>query len=130
MRHTVAMRVRFGHADPAGIVYYPRFFEWFHDVFEGMFEVVLGEPYAHVLNHRRVGFPAVQVECEWNAPARFGELVRVEVFLSRISERSATFEYRVLRDDLELARARVKVAAMDMDRHTGTRFPDDRGGAG
>ena len=30
MRYSRPMRVRFGHADPAKIVYHPRFFEWFH----------------------------------------------------------------------------------------------------
>ena len=125
MRHTIQMRVRFGHADPAGIIYYPRFFEWFHDLFEQMFEAVLKQPYAHVLNHRRVGFPAVQVQCEFRKPARFGDLVDVEVFLSRLSEKSATFEYRVLREGELLVTASVKVASMDLDRHTATPFPPD-----
>ena len=40
MRYSRPMRVRFGHADPAKIVYYPRFFEWFHDAMESMFEDV------------------------------------------------------------------------------------------
>lgn len=125
MRHTFAMRVRFGHADPAGIIYYPRFFEWFHDLFESMFEVVLDEPYAHVLNYRRVGFPAVQVHCEFLKPVRFGEMVDVEVFLSRLTERSATFEYRVKREGDLLATASVKVVSMDLDRHAATAFPPD-----
>ena len=125
MRHTFAMRVRFGHADPAGIIYYPRFFEWFHDLFESMFEAVIAEPYAHVLNHRRVGFPAVQVQCEFKKPARFGDLVDVQVFLSRLSDRSATFEYRVMRQGELLVTASVKVAAMDLDRQVSTQIPED-----
>jgi 4-hydroxybenzoyl-CoA thioesterase len=125
MRHTFSSRVRFGHSDPAGIVYYPRFFEWFHDHFESLFEIVLGEPYAQVLNRRRVGFPAVQIQCDFRKPARFGDLVDVHVFLSRLTERSATFEYRVMKEGELLATASVKVAAMDMDRHTGTQIPED-----
>lgn len=121
----VNKRVRFGHADPAGIVYYPRFFEWFHDVYEDMFEAVVGVPYAELLEKSRVGYPAVQVACEFLSPARFGELVAVEVFLSRLSERSATFEYRVKREGKLLATASVKVAGMDMDRHGPTKLPDD-----
>src|SRR5262249_54425760 len=110
MRHKKQMRVRFGHSDPARIVYYPRFFEWFHDIFESMFEDVFKIHYAAVLNERRVGFPAVQVACEFLKPATFGELVDIEVFLSRLSERSATFEYRVRRDGVLLVTASVKVA--------------------
>lgn len=119
------MRVRFGHSDPARIVYYPRFFEWFHDIFESMFEDVFGLDYASVLRDRKVGFPAVQVACEFKRPATFGELVDLEVFLSRLSERSATFEYRVRREGLLVCTASVKVAAMDLDTHTSTTIPAD-----
>lgn len=125
MRHTKKMRVRFGHSDPARIVYYPRFFEWFHDIFESMFEEVFGMHYASILNDRRVGFPAVQVACEFHKPATFGELVDLEVFLSRVSDKSATFEYRVRRDGQLLVSASVKVAAMDLERHCSTNIPAD-----
>jgi 4-hydroxybenzoyl-CoA thioesterase len=119
------MRVRFGHTDPARIVYYPRFFEWFHDIFESMFEDVFKMHYAAVLNERRVGFPAVQVACEFLKPATFGELVDLEVFLSRLGEKSATFEYRVRREGVLLVTASVKVAAMDLDQHVSARIPED-----
>ncbi|MFO0723544.1 MAG: thioesterase family protein [Myxococcota bacterium] len=115
MRYSRPMRVRFGHADPAGIVYYPRFFEWFHDAFEAMFEAVTGRPYAEILQGTRAGFPAVSLATEFKAPARFGELVEVEVFLSRLSERSGTFEYRVRRMGALLATASVKVSVIDLD---------------
>jgi 4-hydroxybenzoyl-CoA thioesterase len=125
MRLTKIIRVRFGHADPARIVYYPRFFEWFHDTFETWFDEVLRINYADVLNGRRVGFPTVQVATEFRRPARFGELLDVEVFLSRLTERSGTFEYRVRRDGLLLATASIKVVAMNLDDHTSTSIPED-----
>lgn len=125
MRHRKQMRVRFGHTDPARIVYYPRFFEWFHDIFESMFEDVFKMHYAAVLNERRVGFPAVQIACEFKRPATFGEMVDLEVFLSRLGERSATFEYRVRRDGALLVTASVKVAAMDLDRFVSAEIPAD-----
>jgi 4-hydroxybenzoyl-CoA thioesterase len=125
MRHKKQMRVRFGHTDPARIVYYPRFFEWFHDIFESMFEDVFKMHYAAVLNDRRVGFPAVQVACEFLKPATFGELVDLEVFLSRLGERSATFEYRVRRGGDLLVTASVKVAAMDLDKRVSAKIPED-----
>lgn len=119
------MRIRFGHTDPARIVYYPRFFEWFHDTFETFFEDVFRVHYAQVLNERRVGFPAVQVACEFKKPARFGELVDLEVFLSRIGEHSATFEYRVRRDGELLVTASVKVVVVELDTMRPRSFPED-----
>ncbi len=110
VRFVVERRVPFGHCDPAQVAYYPRFFEWFHDAFEAFFEPALGLPYAKVLSELGVGFPAVQVQCEYQRPARFGDLIRLEVFLSALSPRSATFEYRVRKDDVLLATASIKVA--------------------
>ncbi len=125
MRYSRPMRVRFGHADPAKIVYYPRFFEWFHDAMEAMFEDVSGRPYAEVLEGTRAGFPAVSLACEFKAPARFGELVDVEVFLSRLGERSGTFEYRVRRRGELLATATVKVSVIDLDTMRSRTWPPE-----
>lgn len=119
------MRARFGDCDPAKLVYYPRFFEWFHDAFEALFEVIIHVDYASVLEGRRVGFPAVQVAGEFRRPVRFGDEVEIEVFLSRLGERSATFEYRVRRGAELLVTASVKVATMDLDRFTSVPVPDD-----
>ena len=32
------LQVRFGHVDPAGIVYFPRIYDYLHDVFEEEWE--------------------------------------------------------------------------------------------
>lgn len=114
MRFVHRSRVRFGHCDPAGIAYYPRFFEWFHDAFEAMFEAATGQSYAQILDGTGAGFPAVSSACDWRSPARFGDAVAVEVFISRLGERSGTFEYRVRRDETLLATATVKIAVLDL----------------
>lgn len=106
--------MRFGHCDPAGIAYYPRFFEWFHDAFEAFFEAATGLSYAQVLATTGAGFPAVSTACDWRSPARFGDAIAVEVFVSRLGEKSGTFEYRVLREDTLLATATVKIAVLDL----------------
>jgi len=123
MRFVHRSRVRFGHCDPAGIAYYPRFFEWFHDAFEAMFESIGGRSYAAILRDTGTGFPAVSTACEWRLPSRFGDLVDIEVFVSRLGEKSATFEYRVMREKELLATASIKVVAMDMVTHTSVGWP-------
>jgi 4-hydroxybenzoyl-CoA thioesterase len=124
MRYRRTMRVRFGHTDPAKIVYYPRFFEWFHDTMESMFEDLCGVSYAEILRTTGVGFPAVQVACEFLRPVSFGERVEIEVFFSRLSEKSATIEYRVRRDGVLLTTASVKIAGMDLSGRGSTPFPE------
>ena len=118
------MRVKFGHTDPARIVYYPRYFEWFHDVFEELFEAASGVSYARILGDQKVGFPAVQLATEYRGPASFGDMIELEVFLSRLTPRSGTFEYRV-RDEAGtlLTAASVKCVVIEMDTFKPTTFP-------
>ena len=55
--------VRFADVDHAGIVYYPRFFHYFHLAFEELFRQRIGaRAYVDLLDKDRVGFPAVRAE--------------------------------------------------------------------
>ena len=71
--------VRFGHVDYAGIMFYPRFFDNFHAVFEDMFGARLGVPYMSILKDRRIGFPTVGIETRFRRPFRFGEPMRLRI---------------------------------------------------
>jgi 4-hydroxybenzoyl-CoA thioesterase len=115
MAFRTRIRVRFGDEDHAQIVYYPRFFHFFHCAFEDFFDQQ-GLPYRECLDVDRIGWPAVHAEADYEKPARFGENLDVEVRVSRIGEKSATFEYDV-RDvaGARVCRGRVVVACIDMD---------------
>ena len=113
----VAVKVRFSDVDNAGIVYYPRFFHYFHVAFEELFSEKFGIPYVDVLNVEKVGFPAVHVENDFKAPLRFGDIADVEIGVERIGEKSVTFTYALARGKGGpiCARAKVTVATVDMN---------------
>jgi 4-hydroxybenzoyl-CoA thioesterase len=93
-----AMPVRFADVDHAGIVYYPRFFHFFHVAFEELWRARVGpHAYAELIDRDRVGFPAVRAECEFMAPLRFGDTAELEVTVARLGEKSITFRYRLFR---------------------------------
>ena len=115
------VRVRFGDVDHAGIVYYPRYFEYFHTAFEEMF----AEGYRHIVDDRSIGFPAVRVECDFHAPLRFGDLVEVEVTCDRTGRSSVTLHYRAVKDGVATAEARITCAAVDMKVLRSIPIPDD-----
>jgi 4-hydroxybenzoyl-CoA thioesterase len=73
-----------------------------------------GFPYRQVLDVDHVGWPAVKVECDFKAPLKFGDEVDVDVDLTRVGKKSATFRYRALRGGQEVAVASVTVACVDM----------------
>jgi 4-hydroxybenzoyl-CoA thioesterase len=98
MTFTYALPVRFADVDHAGIVYYPRFFHYFHLAFEELWRARLGpRAYSELLDRDRVGFPAVRAECEYTAPLRFGDTAEIDVVVTRLGGRSITFGYRVFR---------------------------------
>jgi len=93
-----AMPVRFADVDHAGIVYYPRFFHFFHVAFEELWRDRMGaRAYAELIDRERVGFPAVRAECEFTAPLRFGDTAEIEVTVARLGGKSITFRYRIFR---------------------------------
>ncbi len=112
-----AVKVRFADVDNAGIVYYPRFFHYFHVAFEEMFSDRFGIHYVDVLGRERIGFPAVKVESEFKAPLRFGDVADVEVEVERIGTKSITCRYTLRRGAAGpvCATGRVTVATVDMD---------------
>jgi 4-hydroxybenzoyl-CoA thioesterase len=116
-RYDASVKVRFSEIDRAGIVYYPRFFHYFHIAFEEFFEERVGVPYHRLLDRDRVGFPTVHAECDYRAPLKFGDVLRIGVSVERIGRSSVVFLYRLRRSAKAppAAEARITVVCVDMD---------------
>ena len=123
---TAEIKVRFADVDHARIVYYPRFFHYFHVAMEELFEREFGLSYPEVLDVERVGFPAVHTEADYRAPARFGDVLRIRITCARLGRRSVTLHYRATRaaDGVECAEARVTTACVDMATFTPQDVPE------
>jgi len=96
--HIHRQNVRFGDCDPAGIVYFPRFFHFFHEAMETWFDEHLGQSYADVVVGRRLGFPSVHTEADFRIPTRFGEVVQVRLRVEDIGRSSLRLGYEISRD--------------------------------
>lgn len=127
MTYDAVITVRFGDIDPAGVVYYPRFFHYFHQAFEQWFGDALGVSYREVIYDQRVGFPAVNIDTEFVKPLRYGDSVRIELELADIGKKSLTIRYTAVRlpDEVVSARAVVKTAVIDNDSFEAIAIPDD-----
>lgn len=114
MSFRTSVRVRFGDEDHARIVYYPRFFHFFHCAFEDFFDHQ-GLPYRACLDEG-VGWPAVHAEADYQRPVRFGDDLDFEVSLTKIGKSSATFRYVGTRrgDDAPAVIGTVICACIDM----------------
>ncbi|WP_247887292.1 thioesterase family protein [Azospirillum sp. SYSU D00513] len=80
--------IRFSHTDPAGIVYFPVYFDMFNAVIEDWFTHGLGLNYATLILERRLGLPVVHAECDFIVPSRMGETLTFSVVVERIGRSS------------------------------------------
>jgi 4-hydroxybenzoyl-CoA thioesterase len=96
--------VRFEDVDAAGIVFFARFLGYAHEAMEAFFAAADGG-YVGLITERRMGFPAVRVEVDFQAPLRYGDRLRIETVCERLGTRSATLRYRMVRHDGVLAAA-------------------------
>ena len=119
--------VRFGDCDPAGLVYYPALFHYYHAAMEEFFAARCDVPYARLVAERRLGFPTVNVRAEFYAPFVYGDEAEVEVWVSAVGRTSATFEYRLRRvsDGHLCATATHMQVSMSLDERRAVPVPED-----
>jgi 4-hydroxybenzoyl-CoA thioesterase len=126
---TFTTPVRFADIDHATIVYFPRFFHMFHLAFEELWQARIGPGgYARLMNHDRIGFPAVHASCDFTAPLRFGDMAVIELAVAQLGARSITWHYKVYRegehDRTLCADGRVVSASVDLDRFVAIAVPE------
>jgi 4-hydroxybenzoyl-CoA thioesterase len=85
--------VMFQHCDPAGIVFYPRFFEMMNEVTERFFSDAVGWPFSRMHAIDRRGIPSVSARLDFHAPARLGEIMDWSMWLTRLGRSGATLAY-------------------------------------
>jgi 1,4-dihydroxy-2-naphthoyl-CoA hydrolase len=90
--------IRFQDADAAGIIFYPRVLEMFHDVYVA-FLAFAGAPLPEVLRTGTWIAPVRHAEADYFKPLRFGDPVVVEICRAHLSETEATLGYRIARSE-------------------------------
>lgn len=92
-------RIEWGHCDPAGIVYAPRFLEMFGESTIMLFEQALGVRKRDMLKAQGVvGFPMVDVSARFMRPAAYGDAVVLEAAAPAFGNSSFTIAHRLLKD--------------------------------
>src|SRR4051794_21477879 len=89
-----ARTVRFQDVDVAGIIFFARIPEYFHDAFVSMLGAS-GLDLRDVLAEGSWGMPLVHTETDYMRPLRFGDAIRVELVGVRLGTKSGLFGFRV-----------------------------------
>ena len=108
-------RVRFRHCDPAGIVFYPRYFEMINDFVEEWFDKALGHSFHRLLTDMRLGIPTASIQCDFTAPSRWNDTLRQELALRRIGGSSINFDVRFVGQDDERQRLSANATLVFVD---------------
>jgi len=117
--------VRFGHCDPAGIVFYPRYFEMLNALVEDWFTEGLGVDYAQLLGPRRIGMPSVRLLADFKRVSRMGDRLCQRIRITRLGRTSLALAIAFEGPDgLRVAFEQVLVCT-SLETHRPTPFPDD-----
>lgn len=117
MAFTSVQKIRFDDVDGAGIVYYPQFFHLCHAAFEDFFDTAAPLSYPALVRERRLGFPTVAIESEFQAPLSYGDVAVIELTVRRIGRSSVGFAYdiRRKRDGTLCFHAEIATVLVDLD---------------
>lgn len=87
--------VRFAHCDPAGIVFYARYFEMINGVVEDWFEDALEASFSGLLFHRNLATPTVHFDVEFTNRSMMGDRLTFATTVTRMGNSSFDLNHDV-----------------------------------
>jgi len=107
-RFTHKRRVEFCDTDMAGIVHFSNFYRYMeeteHEFFRTLgMKIVEKQPDGTV-----IGWPRVRASCSFEAPARYDELLEIDLDITRMGVKSLSMNFTFRRGETLLARGELK----------------------
>ncbi|MCH8618875.1 thioesterase family protein [Undibacterium sp. TS12] len=126
MKFTSQLAIRFAHCDPAGIVFYPRYFEMINGVVEDWCADGLGVSFHEMHIRRSIGLPTVHIETDFIKVAELGEILLAELSVIKLGASSAEVEILISgpQHDARL-KARLVLVMMDLTLRKAVALPDE-----
>jgi 4-hydroxybenzoyl-CoA thioesterase len=96
LKNVHRIRVEWGDCDPAGIVFYPRYFEWFDRCTHHLFEAATGLVKKAMLEHYNgAGLALLEARAEFKVASQYGEDIDIESEVVEFRRSSFFVEHRV-----------------------------------
>lgn len=115
--------VGFQHCDPAGIVFYPRYFEMINTTVERWCAEALDWPFARMHLVERVGVPMASINVDFRAPSRLGDRLIWRLEVMRVGGSSVELRVSARGDGEERLSATATLVFVDMAAMRPTRWP-------
>ncbi len=92
------LRIEWGDCDPAGIVFYPRYFAFFDASTTALFEAALGmTKFKFLKAYDIIGYPMVDTRARFLGPSRYGDEIVIETAVSEIKRSSFNIAHHLIR---------------------------------
>ena len=108
---TTSIRVRYQETDKMGIAYHGNYFTWMEVARIDLLDSI-GCPYKE-LEASGYLLPVIQCECEFKSPARFDDIIDIEVRLPKLDQVRLNLEYSIRKGENLLAKAKTSHAFVD-----------------
>ena len=118
--------LRFAHCDPAGIGFYPRYFDLFNAVMEDWFAQGLGCPWGtDFMGPRNLRIPALAITVEFQRASRMGELLDFDLWVTRMGRSTLDLALQVTVKGEPRLRVAWTVCMIDFTTFKSTPIPED-----
>ena len=98
-KHVDAFGIEWAHCDAAGIVFYPRYYEWFDQGTERLFASV-GLSYGELAEEFGIsGMPLLETGAKYKNACRLGARVRLASWVDEISGKTFVVRHRIESED-------------------------------
>jgi 4-hydroxybenzoyl-CoA thioesterase len=98
MIYTRNARIEWGDCDPAGIVFYPRYFAMFDSCTTALFSQALGMNKFQFTRHYNFGYPLVDARARFLHPVKYGDDVVIETKIAAFRRSSFDVDHKITLD--------------------------------
>ena len=120
-----AFRVVWSETDAAGVVHYSNYFRFFERAEEEFYRQ-LNFTFKDTAE-RELWFPRVEAFCQYKKPARFNDLIEVELTVDEMKEKSLKYGFKIFNKETALLLATGYIVLVAANKKTGkaTQIPQD-----
>jgi len=118
-------RVTWVDTDAAQVVHYSNYFRFFERAEEEFYRH-LGFSFADV-NRMGIWLPRVEAFCQFKKPAKFNDLIEVELTVTELKEKSVKYNFKIFNKDsgVLLANGYVVIVAANKGTDKSTQLPEE-----
>ena len=99
LTNTRLVRVQWGDCDPAGIVFYPRYFEWFDACTILLFEKATGMIKSRMLEkYGGAGLALLEARANFKVASRYGDDIEIETQIREFRRSSFFVEHKITKN--------------------------------